>query len=696
MARSRKPPEVAEVAKALDPYTDGSGNWDLPAMTAGMAYQDLGSSGLRQFGGWIREEFNRALQGRESARVFREMGDNSATVSAMLFAITQSMRKIEWRVEPANDTPAAQEAAEFADSLKGDMSHTWEDFTTEALSMLQFGFAPHEIVYKRRLGRKGSPFETGDASSKYDDGKIGIRRLPLRGQETVLKWFFDANGQIRGMTQQPWIGPLIDLPIEKLLLFRPLAHKNNPEGRSALRSAYRPWYIMKRLEELEAILYERMAGLPVVRVPNALLEAAKNNDQRASATLTAMKKLAVNVRVDEQMGIVLPSDCYKDGQGGMTTVRMYDFELVTPNSSDLKVDSDKSIHRYKLDILVTVLADFIDLGHQARGTQNLAVSKVDMFYNAVEGWLNSMAAVLNRHLLPRVWYLNALDMDLMPHYVPDLAQRVDIDVLGKFVANLAIAGMPLFPDTGVENYLRDAAGMPNIPDELAPDPAEELNQRRMEAEARRVGAAPQDDARPTSPSDLAKFLIASAAKVQRGNVLPYEVQKLSARDVDRAAAAAHPAPSPHQRTAGNYSKGHIKIRGIPVTIETAKGTVRVGVGKDGKEWSATLPAHYGYVKRTVGADGDQVDVYVGPQPNSDRAFIIDQVHAEGAQFDEHKVMLGWPDIDAAVEAYKSAFSDGRGADRIGAVHRVSIAGLKSWLAGNTLSAVGNVVGKEAA
>ena len=68
-----------------------------------MLYRDVGSYGLRQFGGWVREEFLRALQGREAWRVFREMGDNSAVVGAVIFAITQSMRKVEWREEPQSE-----------------------------------------------------------------------------------------------------------------------------------------------------------------------------------------------------------------------------------------------------------------------------------------------------------------------------------------------------------------------------------------------------------------------------------------------------------------------------------------------------------------------------------------------------------------------------------------------------------------
>src|SRR6185369_13196324 len=123
------------------------------------------------------------------------------------------MRKVEWRVVPKgaedNDRtdPKCQESADFVESCMHDMSHSWEDLVDENLSMLQYGYAPHELVYKKRLGRDPGPDPDNPGEnlpqSEYDDGKIGWRRIPIRGQDTVLKWFFDQNGQIKGMTQLP-------------------------------------------------------------------------------------------------------------------------------------------------------------------------------------------------------------------------------------------------------------------------------------------------------------------------------------------------------------------------------------------------------------------------------------------------------------------------------------------------------------
>lgn len=465
---------------------DSSG-WGAPQFDTGMTFREVGSGGLRQFSGWVREEFLQQLVGRQAIKTYREMLDNSSAVGGAMLAISGAMRKVPWRTDPADDTPKAQEAADFAESLRFDMSHTWEDFIAEALSMLGYGFAPHEIVYKKRKGRTPG----GDLpKSDYEDGLIGIRKFPLRGQDTILKWFFGDNGEILGLTQQPWRGPIIDIPIEKLLLFRPSQHKNNPEGRSILRNCYRNYFFVKRLEEQEEILFERFSGLPVLKVPTTILEAAASGDENAVATLNAYKKLISNVRIDEQMGVLLPSDHYMTGAGAGAP--MYDFQLVTPQGGRQNLSADVSITRHKLDIATSMLADFIVMGHDARGAQNLGETKLDMFMQAVEGYLNSIGAVLNRRCLPRVWSLNGLDFNLMPQWVPDTAQRLDLDVLSQFILRLSQAGMPMFPDQELESYIRDAAGMPDIEDGNAAAAlvAAQTEQQIAEAIAARE-AAPQ-------------------------------------------------------------------------------------------------------------------------------------------------------------------------------------------------------------
>jgi len=148
--------------------------------------------------------------------------------------------------------------------------------------------------------------------------------------------------------------------------------------------------------------------------------------------------------------------------------------------------------------------------------------------------------------------------------------------------------------------------------------------------------------------------------------------------VEAAAQEALPEPTEAQKEAGNYKKGHVSIQGLPVSIEIAKGGKRRGKSGDGTEWETDMPAHYGYIKRTKGADGEQVDVYVGDNPEAENVYVVDQIYSGGA-FDEHKAMIGFPSQEAATAAYQAAFSDGSGAGRMGAVTAMPMAEFKNWL-----------------
>lgn len=139
-------------------------------------------------------------------------------------------------------------------------------------------------------------------------------------------------------------------------------------------------------------------------------------------------------------------------------------------------------------------------------------------------------------------------------------------------------------------------------------------------------------------------------------------------------------PSEAQIAAGNYKKRHEKFQGLNLSIENPKGSERRGIGKDGNPWSVKMPHDYGYIKRTEGADGDQVDVYVGHHKKSPHVFIVDQHDADSGEFDEHKVMLGFASAKQAAGAYDRGFSDGKGPDRRRAVLHLGMDDFKEWLA----------------
>src|SRR5690606_20910173 len=110
------------------------------------------------------------------------------------------------------------------------------------------------------------------------------------------------------------------------------------------------------------------------------------------------------------------------------------------------------------------------------------------------------------------------------------------------------------------------------------------------------------------------------------------------------------------------------------------GSVRSGTDPDGKPWSITMTAHYGYIRGTEARDGDHIDVFLGPQAEdaSLPVFVVDQVNPQSRRFDEHKVMLGYPDRKRAEAAYRAHYA--RGWKGLGGITQLSLDEFKRWLA----------------
>jgi hypothetical protein len=123
-------------------------------------------------------------------------------------------------------------------------------------------------------------------------------------------------------------------------------------------------------------------------------------------------------------------------------------------------------------------------------------------------------------------------------------------------------------------------------------------------------------------------------------------------------------------------KGHIKVHGLDIAIENPRGSERRGTDPDGNEWSHNMSDHYGYIKRTTGADQEHIDTYVGKNPESENVFIVDQIDQGSGGFDEHKVMLGFDSQEEAITAYKSNFDKGW---KVGPVTQMSKDQFKDWL-----------------
>lgn len=422
----------------------------------------IGTTGLRIYGGYVNEEFLKELRGWKGASVYREMSDNDPIVGAVIFAISHLIRQIEWRVQAVEESEQGEEAKEFVEEVMTDMDKPWSAMIGEIASMFVYGFAPMEIIYKKRGGLDSEEPETRSA---YSDNKIGIRNISLRAQNTIVRWATDPDdGTILGLWQQPISGHQIYIPMEKMLLFRTTEERNNPEGRSILRNCYRPWFFKKRIEEIEGIGIERdLAGLPVAYIPGEYFDPSADSLQKA--TRMAWQTLVTNIRRDQQEGVLMPSD--RDSSGNL----LFDLKLLSTGGTR-SFDTSKVVDRYNKAIATSVLADFVLLGQGATGSFALSSNKTEIFATAIGAYTQAIADVFNRHLLPKLWTLNALDPELMPTIVPGDIEKADLAALSDFVVKMTQAGATMFPDRELENHLRKEAGLPPAPE----DGAEDMNE----------------------------------------------------------------------------------------------------------------------------------------------------------------------------------------------------------------------------
>jgi len=428
-------------------------------------FTELGSTGLRRWAGQVDEEFLPNLRGIRAVKTFKEMRENDPVVGAVVFAVDMLLRQISWRTEPYSQAYEDLQAEQLVHDCMEDMSHTWEDLVSEILSMLVYGWSWHEVVYKRRVGEVRDP----RFRSKFTDGLVGWRKIPIRSQDTMTDWVFDDDGGIQAMTQQaPPDYQSVDIPIGKSLLFRTSAHKNNPEGRSILRTSYRPWYFKKRLEEIEGIGIERdLAGLPVATIPADMMHPNASDDDKA--VVEQFKKMVRNVRRDEQEGLVMPMEYDEHGN------KLYDFQLLNSGGTRA-IGIDQAITRYEQRIAMSILADFILLGHEQTGSYALSVNKTGIFRTALNSWADAIAEVFNRHEIPRLFEHNGWTPRNLPRIVPGEVDPPDLGELGDFIQKLSGSGMTLFPDPDLENFIRDAAKLPEKSEE-----AEFLQQQEMMA-----------------------------------------------------------------------------------------------------------------------------------------------------------------------------------------------------------------------
>ncbi len=415
-----------------------------------------GNTGLRQQGGYIYEEPLVRLQGEEGIKVFTEMS-NSSTIGAVRYLFRALVRQINWRVEPADESPAAKEEAENVEGAFGDMEHTLDSMVGAALSCLDYGWAYFDITYKLRKGATGDPTTNSD----YNDGKWGWRKVEIRSQESWERWVFDdETDEFLGMWQwNTYTGKRAFIPISKALHFVTEDTRGNPEGRSLWRNAVTDYHNLKRTTQIELVGIERdMTGLLTMEVPLEVLQAT-------TGPLVALRnefaKMLSSLKRDEREFAMVPAELDREGKPTGFVLKL----LTTGGRRQIDISATKRFS--KIAILQTVLAQFLELGMERVGALSVASSFTSTFGIALGAILNDViAGPINEVLISRLMKLNKVPVDLHPTLVPEDIEKPSLDIIGKYLTALFGAGFDL-TGAALQRKVFEIGGFP-IPDDDEP------------------------------------------------------------------------------------------------------------------------------------------------------------------------------------------------------------------------------------
>lgn len=410
-----------------------------------MVYRKRGRTGLKQLNHDVYEEFLPELRWPYAGAVYQEMADNDPVIGSIMYLAEMLIRGTTWSVEPVSDSADDVEAAKFLEECMHDMDMSWADTISEILSMMTYGFSFHEILYKVRRG----PQETNkNYRSKFNDGRVAWRNLPIRSQATLAGWDFVDDEPTAFMQRDTMTGFTARIPFTKGMLFRTKIVRNNPEGKSLLRNAYRPWYFKKHFEEVEGIGIERdLAGFPVIQPP-AGTDLWNSDDPKMVEMLRLAEDTVRSIRRDAEEGLVLPPE--------------WELSLLSSTSSR-QINIGDVIERYDNRIAITLLSDLVLLGSNS-GSFALAETKQTMLSASLQAQLENIADVFNKDAVPKLFKYNpTFSITEYPKIKPGQVQSPSLREVALLIRAM---GLNIAGDKPLQDYLRGILTAPKLTDEI--------------------------------------------------------------------------------------------------------------------------------------------------------------------------------------------------------------------------------------
>lgn len=435
-----------------------TGDNETPTLTMG----ETGFTGLLTLSGSVMEECSHELRWPEAINTYKRMAKDGAIAPA-LELVEMMIARVPWTVKiPEGYEEQLKDKANFVRQCIEDMEEDFQSFIKQVVSYNRYGFSVHEKVYRLRLKENGS---------KYNDGLVGIKKMPIRSQDSIESWYWKNNGRDLAGCVQCVITPgtesssngwdftstnstgktLKKIPRKKFLLFRNNPLKSSPVGTSPLNGAWQAWKYKQAYQESEAIAVAQDSnGFKVLYIPPEYMTKDASTDKKEA--FEEYKKILSNMHQAKQSGVILPLIMDQDGN------KMFElkFESITGQKS---YDTNAIINRYTSEILTALFADFLSLGSNGSGSFSLAESKISVVEMAIQSKLDEIKSQLNHDLIPQLFSLNGWDTDVLPILDYGSVGTESLDELGKFIQRVSATGnLPKVPE--VINWIMKAADIP--------------------------------------------------------------------------------------------------------------------------------------------------------------------------------------------------------------------------------------------
>ena len=415
---------------------------------------ELGNLGVSVDFQSIYSDSLKELQFPYSLKTFDQMA-KSSVVASVLSAVNTIAGQADFYLDSYDQSDTHLSRKKFVEQcLFYDMKTSFNQVVKDFLTATQYGFSILEKVFRERRYTEGS---------LYDDGKIGIKYLPLRSQKSIEDFKYDdMNRELECVLQRISTKNLLKpeeafkkLPADRIMLFKVNSSSNYPYGRSPLADAYMSWRVLEELRGIETVSANRnLNGIPHLSCPSEIMDES-SDDPEDKARVFKLKQQMSRVSSGEQTYVITPSDRYDQTEGASA---QYDFKVVTGSSSHLTA-LGSIISRYKNEVFQAMCADILTIDDGQSASSSLTTNKQTMFNMFVEARLREFIEVINSDLIPDLFARNGWDITKTPKLKYDRVEKLTVAEMAKAIQQLsATSTIPITPEN--TNYMAEVFGFP--------------------------------------------------------------------------------------------------------------------------------------------------------------------------------------------------------------------------------------------